>query len=71
MSTFIIKVWDRKDQARILKGFDNETPVYIYPKEYKAGKPVQEFEAPWKAMKAVDKIKKVEKWRHYDIVRII
>ena len=69
--TYIIKVWNRKDEARILKGFDKDKPVYIYPREYKQGKPVQEFASPSNAMYAVDKIKKVERWRHYDIIGIV
>lgn len=69
--TYIIKVWNRKDEARILKAFDGNNPVYIYPREYKKGKPFYEFGNVKEAMYAVEKIKKVQKWRHYDVIGIV
>ena len=69
--TYLIKVWNRKDEARILKAFDKGKPVYIYPREYKKGKPFYEFGSSSEAMYAVDKIKKVEKWRHIDVIGIV
>ena len=69
--TYLLKVWNRKDEARILKAFDGPKPVYILPREYKKGKPFYEFGTTSEAMRAVDKIKKVEKWRHYDIIGIV
>lgn len=71
MSIYVLKVWNRKDEARMLKGFDKDKPVYIYPRDYKKGGVVQEFANTESAMKAVEKIKKVERWRHYDIIKLI
>lgn len=69
--TYVVKVWNRKDQARMLKGFDKDKPVYIYPSEWRKGKAIQEFANSSTALIAIEKIKKVERWVHYDIVRLI
>ena len=68
----IVKVYKYKDCKRILKGFDGKRPVFITQGTWNRTKEaVQEFTNTSDAMKAIDKIKATEPWRHYEIVRLI
>lgn len=67
--TYIVKVYKWVEGKRILKGWDKDKPVFITQGQYNKGNTaVQEFANQSDAMKAIEKIKNVEPWRHYEIV---
>lgn len=68
---YIIECWDRKDQKRVLKGFDKTTPVYVLKGQFNKGAPVQEFARTDRALAAAEKIKAAHKWRHIDIIKLV
>ena len=70
--TYIIKVYKWKDAKKILKGWDGKMPVFISQGEYNKGKTaVQEYANTSTAMRDIDKIKAVQPWRHYEIVKLV
>ena len=70
--TYIVKVYKWADCKKILKGWDKGKPVFVSQGVYNKGKTaVQEFASTSSAMQAVDKIKAVEPWRHYEIVKLV
>ena len=70
--TYIVKAYNWKDARRILKGWDGKMPVWVQQREFNKGKVgVQEFRNQYDAMQAINKIKAVESWRHYDIVGLV
>lgn len=70
--TYIVKVYKWKDAKKILRGWDGKIPVWITQGQYNKGNiGVQEFATQSKAMEAINKIKAVEPWRHYEIVGLV
>lgn len=70
--TYIVKAYKYKDAKRILKGWDGKIPVWITQGQYNKGNnSVQEYASTSAAMRAVEKIKTVEDWRHYEIVGLV
>ena len=69
---YIVKVYKWSDAKKILKGWDNGKPVFVSQGQFNKGNvPVQEFASQSSALQAIEKIKKTEPWRHYEIVGLV
>lgn len=69
---YIIRVYKYSDAKKILKGFDKGMPVFVSQGEYNKGNTaVQEYANTSTAMRDIEKIKKAQPWRHYEIVKLV
>lgn len=70
---YVVQVYKYADAKKVLKGWNKGMPVFVSSAKFFKGKEkvVQEFADQGTALRAIEKIKQTDPWRHYEVVALV